>query len=306
MSRYAAIDIGTNSVLLLVAEREADGRWRALEERAEITRLGKGVDQTKLLSADSVEATLEVVERFAAEARTLGAKGIAVSATSAARDATNGRQFLDAVNARAQVKVEVLAGDEEARLSFASAHADFGGKAPLVVIDIGGGSTEFIFGEPSGAISFRRSFDVGAVRMTERFIRSDPPAPDELASMEAALRDTFAALPRPPVGFQLVGVAGTVTTVCAVAKKIEPYDAALVHGATLSRADVEATVQRLAHLPLPLRRTIPGLQPKRADVIVAGGLILRTAIDCLDAAGVTVSDRGLRWGLLTDRFGNAP
>lgn len=306
MSRYAAIDIGTNSVLLLVAERDAAGRWHAVEERAEITRLGKGVDQTRLLSADSVEATLEVVERFAVEARTLGAKGIAVSATSAARDATNGRQFLDAVNARAQVKVEVLAGDEEARLSFASAHADFGGKEPLVVIDIGGGSTEFIFGDPSGAISFRKSFDVGAVRMTERFIRSDPPAVAELAAMEAALRETFAALPRPPAGFRFVGVAGTVTTICAVAKKIEPYDATLVHGAALARADVEATVQRLAHLPLPLRRTIPGLQPRRADVIVAGGLILRTAIDCLDAPGVTVSDRGLRWGLLTDRFGNAP
>lgn len=306
MSRYATIDIGTNSVLLLVAERDAEGRWQSVEERAEITRLGKGVDQSKTLSPDSIEATLEVVSRYANEARTLGAKGIAVSATSAARDATNGKVFLDGVQERAGLTVEILSGDEEARLSFASAYSDFGGKGPLVVIDIGGGSTEFIFGDAAGAISFRRSFDVGAVRMTERFFKSDPPTPAELSAMAAFLRETFAPLPKAPAGFRFVGVAGTVTTICAIAKRIQPYDAALVHGAELPRAEVEATVLRLAHLPLPLRRTIPGLQPKRADVIVAGGLILRTAIDCLDAPGVTVSDRGLRWGLLTDRFGKSP
>ncbi|MDP3234579.1 MAG: Ppx/GppA phosphatase family protein [Myxococcales bacterium] len=305
MSRYASIDIGTNSVLLLVAERDGAGRWSAVAERAEITRLGKGVDQSKTLSAESMETTLDAVARFATEARGLGVKGLAISATSAARDASNGKVFLDGVKQRAGVAAEILSGDEEARLSFASAYADFGGTAPMVAIDIGGGSTEFIFGDAAGVISFRKSFDVGSVRMTERFLAGDPPGADELARLEAFLRETFKLLPRPPAGFRFVGVAGTVTTMCAVAKKIEPYDATLVHGAELSRVEIDSTVQRLAHLPVMLRRTLPGLQPKRADVIVAGGIILRAAVDCLDATSVTVSDRGLRWGLLADRFGAA-
>jgi len=306
VSRYAAIDIGTNSVLLLVAERDAHGRWQAVSERAEITRLGKGVDRARALSPEAIEATLEVVGRFAAEARALGARDLAISATSAARDASNGAGFLDGVKDRAQVAAQILSGDEEARLSFASALADFGGKSPLVAIDIGGGSTEFIFGDAAGAISFRKSFDVGSVRMTERFLAGDPPSPDELARLAAFLRETFAPLPRPVAGARVVGVAGTVTTVCAVARTIEPYDATLVHGAELTRAEIEATVSRLAHLPSVLRRTLPGLQPKRADVIVAGGVILQLALERLDASTVTVSDRGLRWGLLADRFGNAP
>ncbi|MCU0699021.1 MAG: Ppx/GppA family phosphatase [Myxococcaceae bacterium] len=306
MSRYAAIDIGTNSVLLLVAERDAKGRWQAVEERAEITRLGKGVDASKRLSPESMELTLEVLTRFAAEARALGVRDFAVSATSAARDASNGAEFLSSVKTRAGLTVEILPGDEEARLSFASALADFGAERPLVVIDIGGGSTEFIFGDTAGAITFRRSFDVGSVRLTERFLRGDPPAPAELSAMEDFLRQTFAALPPPPSGFQLVGVAGTVTTICAVARTIEPYDPTLVHGAELARDEIVDTTQRLAHLPVALRRTLPGLQPKRADVIVAGAFILRAALDALGAPTVVVSDRGLRWGLLADRFGKAP
>ncbi|MCA2981035.1 MAG: Ppx/GppA family phosphatase [Myxococcaceae bacterium] len=306
MSRYAAIDVGTNSALLLVAERDAEGRWQAVAERAEITRLGKGVDATRRLSPEAVELTLEVLTRFAIEARALGARAIAVTATSAARDAENGPEFLAAVQARAGLTVEILSGDDEARLAFASASSDFGGKRPLVVLDIGGGSTEFIFGTEDGRIAYRRSFDIGSVRMTERFLAGDPPAPAELSALEAFVRQTFSAVPRPPEGAQLVGVAGTVTTVCAVARTIEPWDATLVHGAELARSEVEATEARLAHLPVALRRTLPGLQPRRADVIVAGALILRVALDVLGAPTVVVSDRGLRWGLLADRFGAQP
>ncbi len=305
VTRYATIDIGTNSVLLLVAERDPAGRWRAVEERAEITRLGKGVDRSKALSAESMALTLEVVGRFATDARALGAAGLAISATSAARDATNGKIFLDGVREQAGVAPEILSGDEEARLSFLSAFTDFGGQQSLVVIDIGGGSTEFIYGDTTGAISFRRSFDVGAVRMTERFLTGDPPEAGELAALEKSLRETFTALPPPPRPFRFVGVAGTVTTICAVARRIEPYDATVVHGAELTKAEVDATTHRLAHLPVVLRRTLPGLQPKRADVIVAGGEILRIALELLGAPALTVSDRGLRWGLLTDRFGKA-
>lgn len=302
MSRYAAIDVGTNSVLLLVAERDANGRFVAVLERSEITRLGKGVDQTRRLAPDALENTLAVVERFAAEAREAGAKQLVVSATSAARDAENGREFIDGAKARAGVTVEIISGEEEARLSFASAFSDFGGGGPLIMLDIGGGSTEFVFGDAAGGVSFRHSFDVGAVRMTERHITSDPPSRFDLEAIDEVLTSQLASLPKPPTGFRLVGVAGTVTTLCAVAQEIAPYDPARIHGAVLAIDTVEATVKRLAALPVRLRTTLPGLQPKRADVIVAGGHVLLAAMRALGAAEITVSDRGLRWGLLADRF----
>ena len=303
VSRFAAIDVGTNSVLLLVAERQPDGRFIAVEERSDITRLGQGVDQSKRLAPDALEATLKAVERYAHEARELGAKGIVVSATSAARDATNGHEFIEGARTRAGVEVEIISGAEEARLSFASAFSDFGGQHPLVVLDIGGGSTEFIYGSPGGEITFRHSFDVGSVRLTERHVKTDPPSPQELDAIDAMLKDTFASLPKPPAGFRMVGVAGTVTTLAAVARRVAPYDPALIHGSSLTFDEVNAAVTRLASLPTHLRKTVPGLQPKRADVIVAGGLVFRAAMRAVNVAEVTVSDRGLRWGLLADRFG---
>jgi exopolyphosphatase/guanosine-5'-triphosphate,3'-diphosphate pyrophosphatase len=302
MSRYASIDVGTNSVLLLVAERDPSGRFQAVRERAEITRLGRGVDKTKRLAPEAIDDTVLVLEAFAREARALGAKDIVVTATSAARDAQNGSEFLSRAQRQTGLTVEIISGEEEARLSFGSAFADFGGHGPLVVLDIGGGSTEFIFGDAAGKVTFRHSYDVGSVRLTERYVHADPPTADELNRLSAALEEAFRGVPHPPAGAKLVAVAGTATSLCAVARAVQPYDAALVHGAVLSRAEVVHTIDRLAALPVALRRTVPGLEPKRADVIVAGGLILIAAMDAVDAPEVTISDRGLRWGLLVDRF----
>ncbi|MCP3104853.1 Ppx/GppA family phosphatase [Myxococcus sp. K15C18031901] len=305
MPRFATIDIGTNSVLLLVAERTPEGRFEPVRERAEITRLGRGVDATKRLSPEGMEATLSVLEAFAREARELGAQDIAVSATSAARDATNGAEFLEAARTRAGVTVEIISGKLEAELSFAAVHADFASEAagPLLVLDIGGGSTEFIYGNPSGHVEFRHSFDVGAVRLTERFVRSDPMSAEDRARVEAHLRETFQSLPPPPPASVLVGVAGTVTTVYAVQHAIDPYDAERVHGGTLSVAELSSLADRLCHRPLEERRALPGMQPKRADVIPAGALILLEAVKALGLDSCRVSDRGLRWGLLAHRFG---
>ena len=306
--RFATIDIGTNSVLLLVAERQADGRFAAVSERAEITRLGRGVDQSRVLSEAGMEDTLRVLEAFAQEARALGARDIAVSATSAARDAHNGKDFLEAARTRAGLSVEIISGALEAQLSFAAVHADFAAAAagPLLVIDIGGGSTEFIYGDAQGKVAFRHSFDVGAVRLTERLVHSDPPGPEERAQMEALLAQTFSALPPPPAGASLVGVAGTVTTLYAVQHRVEPYDAERVHAGTLSLAELERLTDLLWRLPLPERRALPGLQPKRADVVPAGSLILLCAVRALGLQSLRVSDRGLRWGLLAHRFGGVP
>ncbi|AGC47618.1 Ppx/GppA family phosphatase [Myxococcus stipitatus DSM 14675] len=305
MPRFATIDVGTNSVLLLVAERTPEGRFEPVLERAEITRLGRGVDATRRLSAEGMEATLSVLESFAREAREAGAQDIAVSATSAARDASNGPEFLAAAKARAGVTVEIISGQMEAELSFAAVHADFASESagPLLVLDIGGGSTEFIYGNPAGHVDFRHSFDVGAVRMTERFVSSDPLSSENRARIQAHLRDTFKALPPPPPDAALVGVAGTVTTLYAVQHAIDPYVAERVHGGSLSLGELTALVDRLCQMPVEERRTLPGMQPKRADVIPAGALILLESVKALGLEGCRVSDRGLRWGLLAHRFG---
>ncbi len=305
MPRFATIDVGTNSVLLLVADRTPEGQFLPVLERAEITRLGRGVDKSRRLSPEGMEATLAVVTAFAHEARSLGAEGIAVSATSAARDAQNGPEFLAAAQERAGVTVEIISGELEAQLSFASAYMDFSSEAagPLLVIDIGGGSTEFIYGNTAGHVEFRHSYDVGSVRLTERFVRTDPISPAERERVSSFLRETFSTLPPPPPAAELVGVAGTVTTLYAVQHRIDPYDSERVHGGTLTRAELEKVVERLCTLPLTERQKLPGLQPKRADVIPSGALILLEALRALGLDECRVSDRGLRWGLLAHRFG---
>lgn len=304
MARYAVIDVGTNTVLLLVAEETASG-FSPVVERGAITRLGQGVDASRRLAPEAMDRTLEAVGRLAAEAQALGAKGLVVSATSAARDAQNGAEFLAATKERAGVEVEILSGDEEARLCYLAVATDFGreaGERELVAIDIGGGSTEFIFGSGT-TVRFRTSLNIGSVRLTERCIHADPPTPDDLARLETELDSALASVPTAGANALVVGVAGTVTTLYAVANGVAPYDGARVHGGWLSREALAHTRARLAAVPLAARRDIPGLQPERADVIVAGAVLLERALDRLGAAGVRVSDRGLRWGLLAARFG---
>jgi exopolyphosphatase/guanosine-5'-triphosphate,3'-diphosphate pyrophosphatase len=305
MPRYATVDAGTNAVLLLVADRKPDGRFQAVRERAEITRLGCGVDKRRRLSHEGMEDTLQVLSDFASETRSLGAEAIAVSATSAARDAENGAEFLSAAKQRAGVTVDILSGELEAQLCFTSASADFGRDAsgPLVVMDTGGGSTEFIYGDPQGRVSFCHSFDVGSVRMTERYVTSDPLTAEDRALVEAHLREMFSAFPPCPPDARFVGMSGTVTTLFAVQHAIDPYDSERVHGGTLLLAQLEALADRLCRLPLAERQKLPGLLPKREDMIPAGSLILLKGLRALGLDRCLVSDRGLCWGLLAHRFG---
>ena len=305
--RAAAIDVGSNTVLLLVAEAQG-GRLRALAERAEITGLGRGVDATGRLDPAAIAATAEVLGRYAAEARALGAERIACVATSAARDAANGADFFAAVSAAAGLTPEIISGDEEARLVWRSAWRDFGGAAGggLAVLDVGGGSTELSFGAgptPRGRVSLQ----VGAVRLTERLVRADPVAAETLAALRAAARQALAPAALLP-GWtdaawrgggtpRLVGVAGTVTTLAAVAQALPAYDAERVHGSALTLAAIDALVERLAALPVAARAALPGMEPKRADVIVAGGVVVAEALRLLGFEALTVSDRGVRWGL---------
>lgn len=314
-TRCAAIDVGTNTVLLVVAE-ERDGLLEPVVERAEITRLGRGVDASGRLSPDAIRETVETLGRFAAEARALGASQIVCVATSAARDAQNGAEFFAASRAAAGLTPEVISGEEEARLVYGSAWRDFGltpgGPSPfppgppLAVLDVGGGSTEFTFGDgpaPRG----RASLQLGAVRLTERHVRTDPmPLSQQLVLREAA-RVALAPLAKldgigDVTGARLVGVAGTVTTLCSVQQALPVYDARRVHGAAMTLDEIDALLVRLASLTVGERQRLPGMEPKRADVIVAGGIIVAEAMRLTGFERLTVSDRGVRWGLLYDRL----
>ena len=304
MSRLGAVDVGTNSVLLLVAERGGDGVVRAVREEAEITRLGRGVDRTGLLSPEGMEATLEVLARYAALARGDGARALVVTATSAARDARNGAEFLARAAERTGAAVEILSGAEEARLTYLAVARDFaseGGAAGLLAIDVGGGSTEFVHGRGTEVL-FRASLDIGSVRLTERCVHTDPPSAGDQEAVRRAVGEALTRLPSFPREVRVVGVAGTVTSLFALAHGIEPYDAARVHGGWISLEEVERVRARLCAVPLAVRRTFPGLQPKRADVLPAGALLFETALRHLGAAGARVSDRGVRWGVLLDRW----
>ncbi len=302
MPRFATLDIGTNTVLLLVAESTPEGGFKPVVERAEITRLGRGVDRTGELAPEAIDETVAAVVAFANEARKLGAHQIACVATSASRDARNGPQFLARLGRDAGIRAEIITGHLEAQLSYASAARELGTEQPLIVLDIGGGSTELVYGE-GGKVSFTKSYDLGSVRLTERHVRSDPPSLEERREIERVLDLAFQELPRAPKSFRLVGIAGTVTTVCAVSRAVEPYDAEKVHLARMSLQEVRGEVDRFFKLPLAERRALKGIQPKRADVIAAGSLILERVMARLGASEVIVSDRGIRWGLLYHRFG---
>jgi len=311
--RFAAIDVGTNTVLLVVAEAR-DGLLVPLAERAEITRLGRGVDRTGRLDGAAIRETVATMARFAGEARALGAAGIACVATSAARDATNAAEFFAAARDAAGLVPEVISGEEEARLVFASAWRDFGlgGGPPLppgppvAVLDVGGGSTELVYGDgpvPRG----RLSLQVGAVRLTERLVDGDPMGPAGLARLRAGAEEALRPFGRMTglgelAQARLVGVAGTVTTLAAVRQALPAYDAARVHGSELSLDDVEGLFQRMGALTTEQRARLPGMEPKRADVIVAGCAIVAEAMRATGFDRLTVSDRGVRWGLLYDRF----
>lgn len=299
--RVAAIDIGTNTVLLLVAERTASGELVAVEEHATITRLGEGVDKTRTLAPAAIERTNSVIGRYAEIVERLGAKRVDVVGTSAMRDAGGGDAVRAHVKATLGVDARTISGDEEARLTFKGAlsgvtSVKMGGR--VRVFDIGGGSTEIVHGERGlDTLLFAHSYDVGSVRLTERHIQSDPPTDAEIAAVRHDARMAFASVPRFESDAPPVGIAGTMTTIAAVALKMATYDGSRVHGLTLPIAEVERVVDDLARLPLDERREVPGLEPKRADVIIAGGLVGLAYLEHVGADQVTISDRGVRWGL---------
>lgn len=302
MNIAAAVDIGTNSVKLTVAELAAS-RLRVLVDTTRTTRLGKNVDASGRLNEDAMQRTLDALTEYARLARENGAVRIAAGGTSALRDAANGAEFITRAEQILNGPVEIIGGDREAHLIHAAARRDPDlalPQAPIAVMDIGGGSTEFVLGT-GDAITFRDSLQLGAVRLTERAHLSDPPTPAELEAAAALADAALIAVPVPGAPLTLVGSGGTIANLAALESGTaigDPQAATTLHGRRLSRAQVEQQIARLAAVPLSERRTLPGLEPDRADVIVAGALIQARAMDRLGAAEVIVSLRGLRYGLL--------
>ena len=306
--RVAAIDIGTNSVLLLIAEPRA-GVLEPVSERATITRLGEDVDARRALAPQAAERTLACLESYARELRAFGVERVAAVGTSALRDAAGGAEFLDQAELLLGVRPRVISGREEAELTF---HGSLSGlptpAGAVCVFDVGGGSTEIIRGRSAdgakSVVEHAVSLDIGSVRLFERHVRHDPPLPEEMARIDDDIESALAAAGAAEPHAVLVGVAGTVTTLVAIELGLPSYDSARVHGFTLTRAVADALAARLAALTLAERRELAGLEPKRADVIVVGAAIVRSVLAWSGRAGLVVSDRGVRWGL-AERLSNS-
>lgn len=294
MTRVAAIDCGTNSIRLLVADVDG-GVLVDLTRTMEIVRLGQGVDRTGVLAPEAIERTRVALAGYADEIARLGATRVRMVATSATRDARNAADFRDMVTAVLGTPPEVVSGEEEARLSFLGAVRGLP-EAHYLVVDIGGGSTEFAAG--SSTVDTSISMDIGCVRMTERHLHSDPPAGAEIAAARADIAASVdKALAKVGTGTDLVGLAGSVTTVAGIALGLPAYDSTRIHHSRLSTVDCRAITERLLAMTKEQRLAIPVMHPGRADVIGAGALILTTILDRTGADGVTVSEHDILDGI---------
>jgi exopolyphosphatase/guanosine-5'-triphosphate,3'-diphosphate pyrophosphatase len=301
--RYGVIDVGTNSVKFVVAERAADGEWRFVVDRAEVTRLGEGLDQTGELKEEPIERTVDVVAGMADEARAAGAEAIVAVGTAGLRIARNRSVFLERVHERAGIPVEVIPGEEEARLAFLAVASSHGlGSGTLAVFDTGGGSSQFTFGR-DGRIEEQFSVDVGAARFTERYGLDGVVGEGTLAEALDAIAADLGMLDGRPAPDIVVAMGGAVTNLAAVKLELARYDPDVVRGTILDRAEIERQLELYRARTAEERREIVGLQPKRAEVILAGACIVRTVLAKLGRDSLTVSDRGLRHGLPVDRFG---
>jgi exopolyphosphatase / guanosine-5'-triphosphate,3'-diphosphate pyrophosphatase len=310
--RLAAMDVGTNSTRLLVADVDG-GRVVAEHDRETIiTRLGKGVDRTGRLDPAALRRTLDVLAGYAATCRRLGVQHRRVVATSATRDAGNRQEFLDGVRALLGVGAEVLSGREEAATAYRGATHDLPGGGRTLVVDIGGGSTELILGTRSiGNPEAMVSLDLGCVRLYERHLRSDPPTAAEVAALRA---DAAAQLARmtetldPASAERVVGVAGTITTVTAIGLGLDAYDPARIHRAALSAAEIAGVAEKLAAMTVAERAAIPVMAKGREDVIAAGALLLDELVRTFGFQRVIASETDILDGVLlglADRVGRA-
>lgn len=292
--RVAAVDLGTNSTRLLVAD-VADGRIDELTRETRITRLGEGVDERRRLLPLPIARVRNVLSDFRRTAEELGAERTLAIATSAIRDADNGEAFLGEIEWSYGFTTRLLSGHDEALLTFRGVTAERDLEDETVIVDLGGGSTELVAGGPNG-VRWHDSLDIGSGRLTERFIHSDPPTEDELASRARSVRELLAERVPEDVRAstaEAIGVGGTITTLAALDLDLAEYDAERVHGHVLSPTALQTQLHRLASVPLAERRQLRPLEPERAPVIVAGAVIARNLVEFFGVEGLEVSERDI-------------
>jgi exopolyphosphatase / guanosine-5'-triphosphate,3'-diphosphate pyrophosphatase len=300
--RYAVIDVGTNSVKLHIGERAGDGVWTRVVDRSAITRLGDGLRQSRRLGAEPMERTAEAISAMAAEARDHDVAGIAAVGTAGLRIADNGRDFVHAVQERCGVLVEIISGEEEARLAYVAATSGLPTHGSRVVVDTGGGSSQFTFGTDD-RVDERFSVEVGAVRFTEQFGLDAVVSDETLRAALAAIAGDLGRLDGRVAPDDVLVMGGAATNLAAVSHSMADYDPDVVQGTVLDLKEIDRQIELYRTCDSVQRRTITGLQPARAEVILAGACIVRTVLDKLGKGSLTVSDRGLRYGVLAERFG---
>lgn len=304
LPKFAAIDIGTNTVKMTIAARADDGRLIHLQDAGATPRLGEGIRHAAL-SDRAIDRTLHVLEQCVVLCATEGVQEVVAVGTSALRDALNRDEFVRRAK-EIGLSVRVLSGDDEARLSALAVRSDprWAGIQHIMVLDIGGGSTEVIFDDLSSSSQRRTSLSLGAVRLTEQILTSDPPTTDELRNAVSVVRAAFKTISWPDSRLTGVGVGGTITNMGAVAldHRGQP-DLVELHGTALPLAEVQRQVALYSRLSQAERREIRALDPGRSDVILAGAIIVEGAMKASGLAEIAVSCRGLRWGVLYDCFG---
>ena len=278
--------------------------WRTIVDRAIVTRLGEGLEATGEIGAEPLERTAQAISEMADEARSLDVRAIAVVGTAGIRMARNRAEVVETVRARSGLSLEIISGEDEGRLAYLAVATGVGlGDGAIVAFDTGGGSSQFTFGH-GPTVDERFSVNVGAVRFTERFGLAKAVSADVVADALAAIAAELTRLDGRPRPDGVVAMGGAVTNLAAVKHGLATYDPDVVQGTLLDRAEIDRQIERYRTLDAAERRAIPGLQPARAEVILAGACIVRTIIDKLDCEAVTVSDRGLRHGVLIEHFGS--
>lgn len=300
MNIKAAIDIGTNSVRLLVADWQ-DGQIVPLVKELKTTRLGQGVHHSGRLAPEAVERTLEAVATMADIAKDYKANEVMAVATSAVRDAANGLEFIQLCREKTGVDIKILSGTAEASLSFNGALQGRAAEGSQMIIDIGGGSTELACGEGK-ELKYAQSLNVGAVRLKDIFPAHSDGIINNIAEILPYINDTIGALPPPAQADVITGVGGTITSLAAIAQQLALYDSEKVHRYFLSTSCVNQLLTTLAAMPLAERRQVPGLQPERADIIVYGIAILSALLSSLEADGLTVSEQDILEGIIEQLF----
>ena len=296
------IDVGTNSVKFHVAERDGAG-FRPVADRADVSRLGEGIQETGAIAPAAIERTVAAITGMVDEAKRDDAVAIVAVGTAGLRMASNADDVLAAVKAATGVTIDVISGEDESRLAYLAAVSSLGlGSGTSVVFDTGGGSSQFTFGQ-GARVDERFSVDVGAVRYTDRFGLDRAVGRDVVDEALAAIAADLSRLDGRPKPDAVIGMGGGVTNITAVKHALATYDPDVVHGTVLDLAEIDRQIELYRTRDADGRREIVGLQPKRAEVILAGACIIRTILTKLEQQSMTVSDRGLRHGVLVERFG---